>query len=67
MATLERNNPTTDQRPIWVSIERACALTSLGRTRIYELIAAGTLRATKVGKRRLVSFDSIESIGAESD
>lgn len=36
------------------TIDEACEATSLGRTKLYELIGAGHLATTTVGRRRLV-------------
>ena len=36
------------------TIDEACQATSLGRTKLYELIGAGQLATTTVGRRRLV-------------
>jgi excisionase family DNA binding protein len=52
------------EKPIWISISEAMAATSFGRTRVYELIATGMLRSIKVGRRRLVSFESIATLGS---
>jgi excisionase family DNA binding protein len=52
-------------KPIWISVDEAMAATSFGRTRLYELIAAGKLQSVKIGRRRLVSFDSIATLGSQ--
>lgn len=44
------------------TIEEACSATGLGRTKIYELIGAGCLATTTVGRRRLVSVDSLRAL-----
>ena len=36
------------------TIEEACRATGLGRTKLYEEMAAGRVQTTDVGKRRLV-------------
>jgi excisionase family DNA binding protein len=36
------------------TIDEACEATSLGRTKLYELIGAGHVATTTVGRRRLV-------------
>lgn len=41
------------------TIDEACEATGLGRTKIYELIAAGQLITTTVGRRRLVIVRSL--------
>jgi excisionase family DNA binding protein len=51
-----------DEKPRWVSVKDACRLSSLGRTKIFELIQAGVLKSTKIGCRRLVSMGSIEDL-----
>ena len=45
--------------PISVTVNDAIKLTGVKRTKAYELIAAGVWRSFKVGKRRLVDFDSL--------
>jgi excisionase family DNA binding protein len=37
-----------------LSIAEACAMAGLGRTKIYEAIAEGSLKARKCGKRTIV-------------
>jgi excisionase family DNA binding protein len=54
------NNTT---KPIWVSPKQASRLTAIGLTRLYELLKDGTLKSTKVGRKRLISFASLESLG----
>jgi excisionase family DNA binding protein len=39
------------------TIAEACEVTGLGRTKLYELIGAGCLATTTVGRRRLVGSD----------
>ena len=57
------------------TIDEACEATSLGRTKLYELIAAGQLATISVGRRRLVivsglltllDVNKIEVIGSRS-
>jgi hypothetical protein len=49
--------------PEFVTVPQTERISNLGRTKIYELIANGTLDSIKVGKRRLVRFRSIRSLG----
>jgi excisionase family DNA binding protein len=41
------------------TIDEACEATGLGRTKLYELIGAGQLKTTTVGRRRLVMVQSL--------
>jgi excisionase family DNA binding protein len=41
-------------QPKALSIEHACRVSGLGKTKLYELIGAGTLKSRKAGRRRLV-------------
>ena len=45
-----------------VTIDDACEITGLGRTKIYELIGQGKLKAVSIGRRRLVLMESIEAL-----
>lgn len=49
------------------SIESTMAQLGLGRSKVYELIAAGELRSVKVGRRRLVSDAAINEFVARLD
>jgi excisionase family DNA binding protein len=54
------------EKPVWVSVNRAIKASSIGRTRIYELIDNGTIDSVIVGRRRLISFASIENLGRKA-
>lgn len=49
-------------KPLAVTINEACRLTSLGRTSLYSLISEGTLESITVGRRRLVRYASLEAL-----
>ncbi|WP_430649005.1 helix-turn-helix domain-containing protein [Bradyrhizobium zhanjiangense] len=44
------------------TIDEACQVTGLGRTKLYELIGAGQLDTTTVGRRRLVVVKSLQAL-----
>jgi hypothetical protein len=41
------------------SVKDACRISSLGRTSIYGHIAAGRLKVSRVGRRTIISADSL--------
>jgi excisionase family DNA binding protein len=41
-------------QPKALSIEQVCRVSGVGKTKLYELIAVGTLKSRKVGRRRLI-------------
>lgn len=41
------------------TVDEACAVTGLGRTKLYELIGSGQLITTTIGRRRLVVVRSL--------
>ena len=47
--------------PITVRIREACRLTGIGRSKLYELIAAGEIEIIKVGTITLVHTESLHS------
>ena len=51
-----------DPPKIAFSIREACQATSLGRTTIYNHIAAGRLRAIRVGGRRVIPADALHAL-----
>jgi len=44
------------------TVAEACAATGLGRTKLYELIGAGSVATTLIGRRRLVSVKSLSQL-----
>lgn len=48
--------------PIAYSIAEACRVSSLGKTRVYQLISEGKLEARKVGKRTLIPAESLRRL-----
>ena len=54
---LARNAIST---PLAVRVREACRLTGIGRSKLYELIAAGELRIIKVGSITLVPFAALQ-------
>jgi excisionase family DNA binding protein len=55
------------ERPV-CSIQEASEATSLGRSYLYELIAAGIIRKTKLGKKTLIDVPSLlAAVGARHD
>jgi hypothetical protein len=59
----EQHSPRRNIEPEWGTIEDVKVVTSLGKTKLYELIAAGTLESITVGKRRLVRLASARALG----
>jgi len=49
-------------KPVTTTIDATCHITGLGRTKIYELIGEGKLKAVAIGRRRLVLYSSIEDL-----
>jgi excisionase family DNA binding protein len=45
---------TVFSRPLAVRIPEACRLTGIGRSKLYELIAAGDIQIIKVGSITLI-------------
>lgn len=44
-----------------LTIAEASVATRLGRTKLYELINAGALRARKIGKRTIILREDLDS------
>ena len=52
----------SDFKPITYSINEAIKVSSIGRTRLYELINDGTLKVKRLGRRTLVSAQSLHAL-----
>lgn len=55
-------NETPSAAPLAYSIKEVSRATSLGRTRIYQLIAAGQLEAVKIGRRTLIPAHALHKL-----
>jgi excisionase family DNA binding protein len=51
-----------EPEPLAYDIATASRVSTIGKTRLYELIAAGRLATTKIGKRRLIHADSLRRL-----
>ncbi len=49
-------------RPLAVRVSDATRLTGIGKTKLFELIADGTLETTSIGRRRLILYRSLERL-----
>ena len=52
--------------PVVVTVAAAAAMLSIGRTRVYELIASGDLASVKLGASRRLTIKSIRQLLARS-
>jgi excisionase family DNA binding protein len=52
-------NTTDEFQREGLSVAEACTIAGIGRTKIYEAINEGTLRARKYGKRRIILRDDL--------
>ena len=51
--------PRTPLEPITVRIPEACRITGIGRSKLYELIQSGEIRAIKVGRMTLIPIQNL--------
>lgn len=54
-------------QPLAYSIADACKVISIGKTRLYELIAEGRLDTRKIGSRTLIPAASLHALLEGSD
>jgi len=52
--------------PLAYSVKEACRVTSLGRSRIYQMIRAGDITVRKVGRRTLIPADALRRLVDEA-
>lgn len=48
--------------PKLISVSQACELIGLGRTKLYELLATRRLDSVAIGRRRLITAESLERL-----
>ena len=64
MSSTEEFSPSK-LRPLMVSIKEAADAIGVGRTRMYELLAAGSIPARKCGRRVLIPISELEGYVAK--
>ena len=52
--------------PMVVTVPDAASMLSIGRSRIYELIASGDLASVKIGTSRRVTINSVRKLLADA-
>ena len=55
-------NSANHPEPLAYSVADACKVSSIGKTRLYSLIAEGRLEARKIGKRTLIPAASLRAL-----
>jgi excisionase family DNA binding protein len=53
-----------DMEPMVISVNEAAVILGIGRTKIYSLIGDGCLSIVKIGRRTLVTTESIRALVA---
>jgi excisionase family DNA binding protein len=48
---------------IWCSVDEAIRISGISRSLLYDMMNDGRLKSAKVGKKRLVSVESIQALG----
>ena len=48
--------------PLAYSIQEACRISSIGRTRMYELCKTNQIVAIKIGRRTLIDAESLKRL-----
>ena len=59
---LPLNPKTSTIEPLAYSVKEACRVSSIGRTRLYQLIAEGRLEARKIGRRTIIPAESLRAL-----
>jgi excisionase family DNA binding protein len=67
MNTPSNPTPSTPYNtdPLTVRVAEACRLTGIGRSKLYELIADGSIEIVKVGNMTLIPFESLKQLVAD--
>ena len=55
-------NLSDTPEPLAYSVADACRVSSIGRTRLYQLIGEGRLQVRKIGKRTLIPAASLRAL-----
>lgn len=58
----EPANANRKTEPLAVRIPEACRLTGIGRSKLYELIADGSIEIVKIGSMTLIPFECLRRL-----
>jgi excisionase family DNA binding protein len=61
----EHMKPELNPEIMALSVEEASRATSLGRTKIFELLRTGRIRGVKIGARTVIPVESIRALLAK--
>lgn len=53
------SQPPAHATPLAYSVPDTCRVAGIGKTKVYELLGAGQLRAVKIGAKTLILADSV--------
>jgi len=56
------NNISTPTEPLAVGVNDATRLSGLGKSKLWELVASGKLAVKRVGRRTLISYESLKQL-----
>ena len=48
--------------PLAVTVDQACDLVGVRRTKLYELVRTGQLRLVKIGRRSVIPFEDLKKL-----
>lgn len=51
----------------WGTVRQTCETFSLGRVKLYALLKEGRISSAKVGRRRLINFQSVRAFLERSE
>lgn len=54
-------SPPTESGHFLYSVEEAASLLGIGRTYMFQLLAAGEIESLKIGRRRRIPLDAIDT------
>lgn len=63
---MQHHKQTGQNLPLAVSVNEACRMTSLGRTKLYAMMSAGDLPYRKIGSRTVILMADIQNLLADT-
>lgn len=59
---MQHHHQTNQYLPLAVSVNEACRMTSLGRTKLYAMMSTGELPYRKIGSRTVILMADIKKL-----
>lgn len=60
-----RRTPPGGEKNVWLTVRETYTMLRISKTKLYDLLRSGQIKAKKIGRRTIISLQSIEAYTLE--